>query len=195
MSLRERLGDLFFNFLPYAIGALLIAGIVHIVSILLMPNVAPRDAFARFSELVPQSRMSLLPTPKPGSEAIPYQDPALIQAACRYDLADSPLHIRANVSGDGLLSLAFHSRSGRIFYSMTDRAALRGKIDVILLTKSQLTALEALDTDDEPPQELRLVSPSREGFVIVRALAERENARPEALGRLAAVSCAPEARR
>ncbi len=76
---------------------------------------------------------------------------------------------------------------------MTDRAAQRGAIDVLLLTADQLETLEAETDEDEPaPQELRLVAPTTKGFVLVNALAAFPSGRLEAEQRVKAISCEPE---
>ena len=39
--------DRLLNFLPWAIATLMIAAMTHLVSVLLMPALAPKDAYAR----------------------------------------------------------------------------------------------------------------------------------------------------
>ena len=39
--------DRLLNFLPWAIATLMIAAMAHLVSVLLMPALAPKDAYAR----------------------------------------------------------------------------------------------------------------------------------------------------
>ena len=91
---------------------------------------------------------------------------------------------------DALTLFSFHARFGQIYYSMTDRSATRGKLDVLLLTAEQLDAVEANDSEDELPQELRIVAPTLEGFVLARALAERPGDVPDARRRVMATTCA-----
>jgi uncharacterized membrane protein len=104
------------------------------------------------------------------------------------------VRLRADLSNvDGLLAFSFHDRFGATFYGMTDRSSLRGRIDVLLLTQAQLEAVEALDPEDELPQDLRLVTPGREGFVLVRSLIVEQGDADAARKRLATASCAQEA--
>lgn len=185
MSLRER-GPIV---LPWALGALFLAGIVHISSVLLMPSFAQNDAYARLGG---QARgVSALPDASV-AQSMPYQDQQAEYSVCHYDLDLGAARVRSNVTADALVAISFHDRTGRIFYSTTDRAALRGRIDVRLLTPRQLDTVEASDPEDQTPQELRLTPPTQTGFVLVRALIEQPGGRPAARQAANAVLCQTE---
>ncbi len=136
--------------------------------------------------------MVLLPPATPGREIMPYEDPSVALGFCQFDLSRGLYRIRANVDGEHLIALSFHTRAGRVFYATTDRSALRGKIDVAIVNSAQLEALESNDPEDEPPPELRLLAPASTGFVLVRGLAERRSELPNAEARVTSVTCAPE---
>jgi len=186
------LTDRFFSFLLYFAGIVLVAGVVHFASILAMPELAPHDSYARLSALAKPGQMVLLPTALPGHEITPFEDPALAQAVCLYDLSSGPLHLHAELEDPGLLTLSFRTRSGRVFYSMTDQAALHGTIEVRIMTAPQLEAVEENEDEDEPLQELRLVAPDMKGFVLVNALAAFPSERAEAEARATSISCSSE---
>jgi uncharacterized membrane protein len=186
------LSDRFVGLPLYVLGVVLIAAVVHLVSVLAMPELAPHDAYARLSVLAKPGQMTLLPRALPGHEITPFEDPALAQAVCLYDLTSGPLDIHAELDDSGLLTLSFRTRSGRIFYSMTDQAALHGEIEVRIMTQPQLEAVEENDDEEEPLQELRLVAPSMKGFVLVNALAAFPSERAEAEARATSISCSPE---
>lgn len=175
--------------LAWLAAVLSLAGIVHLATILAMPRLAPKDPFARIAALGPANKMVLLPPVAPGQEVLPFEDPATAIAACPYDLARGPVRLRGQIPPNTLVLLSFHARRGQTYYSMTDRSALRGKIDVVIATRDQLDDIEANDNEDELPQELRLESPSRQGFVLVRTLAERPSLMDEARERAASLSC------
>ncbi len=183
-----------FGLLLSLLGVAFVAAGVHLASILAMPEIAPRDAYARLAALAKPAQMTLLPAVLPGREMIPFEDPALAQAVCLYDLSNGPLHVHADIEDPGLLTLSFRTRDGRVFYSMTDQAALHGNIEVRIMTQPQLAAVEESDEDDEnePLQELRLVAPDMKGFVLVNALAAFPSERAEAETRAASISCSTE---
>ena len=100
------------------------------------------------------------------------------------------MRVQADFSGDGLVVFSFHDRRGATFYGLNDRGGLRGKLDALVVTGAQLQAIEAETADDEPVQELRLMSPDTRGYVLARSVivdhADVEGARR----RLASITCA-----
>ena len=185
--------DRLIGWTPWLIGALIIAGIVHILTILAMPRLAPLDSFSRMEAITPLARVTPLPPIQPGQEFAPFEDPAMAAAVCRYDLDRGPLRVRGNLTSDNLLLLSFHSRFGEVFYSMTDRSATKGALDILVVTQTQLTAIEAYDSEDELPSELRLIAPQSVGYVILRSLALQPGAMDDARARLTTISCGVDA--
>jgi len=188
MSGKDRLLDL----LPWAGTALLTAGIVHIVSILLMPAVATRDAYARLVEAARGAEtvrgVAILPPTAPGSETLPFEDPAMADGVCVFDLSKGLLRVSAPADGEELLAVSFHA-GGRIFHSLTDRAAIRGKIDIVVGDARQIAALEADDQSDAPIEEVRVTAPVTRGFVLIRSFAKRPSDMTRARARLREISC------
>jgi uncharacterized membrane protein len=182
--------DRFLAALLWLLGVVFVAGIVHIVAIFALPDLKSKDAFERLSALAKPAQLTVLPRPKPGAEIMPYGDPALAQGLCLYDLSKGALRLQGEVDGDRLLTLSFRTPEGHVFYSMTDRAAQRGKINVLVLSPGQLETVEAAtDDQDEPPQELRLLAPTQRGIVFISALAALPSERAEAEERIKAISC------
>jgi uncharacterized membrane protein len=173
---------------------LLVAGLTHFLAVLILPGLAPKDAYTLLRRVTPKTNdMVVLPPNAPGTAAVPFLDPATVEAVCFFDISKMPLRVRTHVDDGRLLTLSFRTPDGRIFYSMTDRAALRGTIDIRLVTPAQLQAIE--DEDDEDaglPAELRLKAPRRIGLIVATALVERDSERQAAEARLKAVTCTPE---
>ena len=168
----------------------LTAALTHFSAILLLPEVATKDAVSLLAARVKPNAMVLLgSTPEPA----PFTDPATVQGACLFDLTKAPLRVRAKTEPGRLLTLSFRAADGRIFYSMTDRAALHDGIDIRLVTAGQLKVIEAADNEDEAlPSELRLQAPSTKGLLLATALVARPSEAGDAAERIKAVSCAPE---
>jgi uncharacterized membrane protein len=178
----------------WCLGVLCVAGLVHILAVFNLPKLERNNPLVRIAALTKSSELTLLPRVGPGAEWAPFSDPALAQGACLFDLTHNPMRLRGEIDGDKMLTLSFRTSAGDIFYSMTDRAAQRGRIDVLVLTAEQLESLEAETDEDEPaPQELRLVAPTTKGFVLVNALAAFPSQRIEAEQRVKAIACEPEA--
>jgi uncharacterized membrane protein len=188
MKFSERLNELAFVTLPWVLGCLFIAGVVHLASILIMPRLAARDAFARIADVAPAHKIVLL-DPRGSAGSAPFDDPALVQGVCRYDLSEGPVRLRATLPPDRLMLFSFHARFGQLYYSMTDRSATRGKLDVLLVTRQQLDVIESNDSEDELPQDLRIIAPTLQGFLLFRALAEYPADVAEAQARILSMSC------
>jgi uncharacterized membrane protein len=184
-----RIGPRATDAVQWLLVGLCLAGIIHILSILAMPRLAPRDAFSRVAALAPVDMIQTLPRAVPGQEIFPFSDPATAMGLCRYDLSRGPLRIRARSSGQDFLSVSFHDRWGAVYYAMTDRAATRGILEALVLTPEQLEAVEAGDAEDEQPQELRITAPSLEGFVLFRALATTPGLYPDIEAELKTIAC------
>lgn len=179
--------------LPWIAATVFVAGIVHIVSVLLMPEVAPHDAYARFaaaaqSAEITRNGVAILPRQAPGAEVVPFEDPALAEGVCMYDLSKGLLRVRANAEGDDFLAISFHARTGRVFHALSDRAAIKGKIDIVLGDARQIEALES-EEEEAPTQEVRVTSPSKSGFVLIRSLSKRPTDRERAEQRVRSVAC------
>jgi len=175
-----------------------VAGLVHIVSVFTLPELAQKDAFSRLAALghsdpsVMPEHVFVLPSPIPGHEYAPFEDPALVQGVCLYDLDRGPLAFSADILNDALLTFSFRTRTGRVFYSMTDRAASHKKLDVIVLTAKQLEALEADDDSEETPEALRLTAPQTKGFVLINALVSQPSERASIEALVKTMTCETE---
>lgn len=167
---------------------LVLAAIAHIVSILAMPALAERNAFARLSELADSNMMTLLPEPTPQGATLPMMDPAFISAVCLYDLAEHPLKVRVPATAD-YTSVSFYTDEVLPFYALSDQAA--GKIIELDLMNADQKA--ALPEDEEITAADRLVieAPSQEGIVLVRAFVRDRSLRAKVRRELATATCAP----
>lgn len=155
--------------------SLVLAGLVHIGSLLGVPRVATAGPFERLAGLGADMRFVALPDEGDGADRLPFRDPSFVTAVCRYDLAGGPVTVRARLpSTYGAVS--FHNRTGQPFYALTDRAATNGMVEVTMLTADDLAAADVEDPAEGRPQ-LRIVSPTQEGFVLVRLFAVGESAR------------------
>jgi uncharacterized membrane protein len=174
------------------LGVLTIAGITHILTIFILPQVAAKDKFAWILELAKPGQAAVLPPALPDKQFMPFRDPALVRSVCPFDLSEGGLRLHADVDADRLLTLSFHTSAGQVFYSMSDLAAQQAKIDVVVLTPAQLEIVEADDDEDDPSQDLRLIAPEPKGFVIIGALAAHQSERAEAEERAKSVACTVE---
>ena len=86
-------------------------------------------------------------------------------------------------------SLSFHTKGGGTFFAITDRAAVRGVLELVVMTRRQLDEALAAEDEDEPSTDVRIVAPRGEGLVVVRALAAFPSLRGAAEDAAKSVSC------
>lgn len=148
------------------LAGIIIGLILHIVSLLAIPALAPRDAYSRIADMGETNtfiQLSLLDE----NRSLPFLDPAFAYLACRFDVAESPVRIQVPLNSP-YVSMSFHDREGRAFFSLNDRSALGTILDV-----------EIRDQDDEDAKALPLgagtisvTAPGPTGFVLTRMLIE-----------------------
>ncbi|AMB43964.1 MULTISPECIES: hypothetical protein [Methylobacteriaceae] len=170
---------------------LVIAGIVHIATVLAIPRFSEGDAFtrARASETLdhPLRIHGLAGAPAANGEWLPNPDPAVSVGVCSYDLDDGPMRVSAQ-AGSLMLSVSMHSRRGA-FYAVTDQAAVRGGLDLVVMTRAQYDEALANDVAGEVTRDVRIVAPARRGFAVVRVIAALPSERAVADAAVQAVSC------
>lgn len=181
------------RFLLATLFGLVLAGLVHVGTVLLIPRLSESDALSRArtgATLDHAMRIHTLATGAEPAQAeawLPIPDPAVAVGICTYDLAEGPMRVSAR-TGPMMLSLAVHGRRGA-FYAVADQAAVRGALDLVVLTRAQYDAVLAEEDDNEPNRDVRIVAPEREGYVVVRVVAALPSQRPAANEAVQAVSC------
>jgi uncharacterized membrane protein len=175
------------RWLLFLLGGILLGGIVHLSTVLLLPRTATKDAYARLSPLTRVNAVVPLPPPEPGKAVLPFMDPAFAVAACRYDLSSGPLKLTSPVS-QAYTSVSFYARNGVAFYAINDRAAGRRTIELDLMTTQQR---DQLQEDEEVTAADRLIveSPTLTGLIMLRALAPEPGLMPIARAAVAAAQC------
>ena len=172
---------------------LVLAGVVHIATVLAIPRLSEADALSRagssesLDHPLPIYTLSTSANLAPAEAWLPAPDPSVAVGVCAYDLDDGPTRVSAR-TGPLALSLAVHGRRGA-FYAVTDQAAVRGALDLVVLTRAQYDAALASDDENEPSRDVRIIAPERQGFVVVRVIAGLPSQRPAANTAVQAVSC------
>jgi uncharacterized membrane protein len=175
------------RWLLWLLAGLILGGVVHLATILLLPRTATRDAYARLTPITRVNAFTLLPAPQPDQAVIPFMDPAFATAVCRYDLTRGPLKLTAPVS-QAYTSVTFYTRSGIAYYAINDRAAGRRTVELDLMTPAQH---EALPTEEDVTAADRLIveSPTPAGLIVVRALIPEPALQPMANAAVSAARC------
>ena len=174
------------RWLLWLLAGVLLGGIVHLITVLILPSTATQDAYSRLSPIAPVNAAAAVPPPSQDA-ILPFMDPAFAAAVCRYDLSNGPLKLTAPVS-TAYISVSFYTRRGVPYYAINDRAAGRRVIELDLMTSAQRSQLP---DDEEVTAADRLIveSPTATGLIVLRALAPEPGLMPAARNALAAARC------
>jgi uncharacterized membrane protein len=175
----------------WLLGGLLLGGIVHLATVLLLPELATQDAYSRLEPMAPVNSVVALPSPTPEKAALPFMDPAFAAAVCRYDLTDGPLKFSVPV-GQAYTSVSFYTRHDVAYYAINDRAAGRRVIELDLMTSTQRAELPE-DEDVTAADRLIVESPTTTGLIVLRALAPEPGLMTVARNALANARCEQQA--
>ena len=178
------------RWLLWLLGGLLLGGIVHLGTVLLLPRTATQDAYTRLSATAAANSIVPLPAPTPDDAVLPFMDPAFATAVCRYDLGAGPLKLRVPVS-QAYTSVSFYARTGVAYYAINDRAAGRRTIELDLMTTAQRAELPE---DEEVTAADRLIveAPTPTGLILVRTFGPEPGLMPMARRALASAQCRPQ---
>ena len=171
----------------WLLGGLLLGGVVHLASILLLPATATQDAYARLAPSAPVNTVVPLAPPSGEDAVMPFMDPAFAAAVCRYDLGDGAMKFSVPVS-QAYTSVSFYTRNGVAYYAINDRAAGKRVIELDLMTRQQR---EDLPDDEDLTAADRLIveSPTLTGLILVRALSAEPGQMRMARAALAQAKC------
>ena len=176
--------------LLWLVGGVLLGGIVHLATVLMLPRMATQDAYSRLAPLAKVNAVSPIPAPTPEAAAMPFMDPAFAMAVCRYDLRDGPLKFSVPVS-QAYTSVSFYTRSDVAYYAINDRAAGRRVIELDLMTTEQRSDLP--DNEEITAADRLIVeSPTNTGLIVIKALAPEPGMLGMARSALMAARCQPQ---
>jgi uncharacterized membrane protein len=169
------------------LGGVLLGGVVHLATVIILPRIATQDAYARLTPIAPVNTVVALPLPSPERAIMPFMDPAFASAVCRYDLSEGPLKLTVPVS-PAYTSVSFYTRHDVAYYAINDRAAGRRVIELDLMTAAQH---EQVPEDEEITAADRLIveSPTSTGVIAIRAMAPEPGLMPAAQSAVAASRC------
>jgi len=172
----------------WLLGGVLLGGIVHLSTVLWLPDLATQDAYSRLTPVTPVHAVTGLPAPTPDKSVVPFLDPAFAMAVCRYDLSGGPLKFSVPVS-PAYTSVSFYTRNDVAYYAINDRAAGRRVIELDLMTSEQRAELPS---DEELTAADRLIveSPTPTGLIVIKALAPEPGLMAAAQTALKAAKCA-----
>jgi uncharacterized membrane protein len=170
-------------------GVLLLAGAVHICTILLVPAVAQNDGWSRLAAVAGSEGFTEIRVTGARAANVVGLDPLFVNGACRLELAEAPAALAVE-AGESFWSLALYDRQGTIVFSLNDRTALEGRLDMLVVASAQSAELRHAP----PPnieQTVVVESQTDDLIALLRLFAPTANAQAEARRMLAAAGCVP----
>jgi uncharacterized membrane protein len=177
----------------YIVLGLVLAGLIHIIAVLTLPMLAPKNAHARLAALGPANTMIELPAPAPGRQVMPMMAPDVRYAFCRFDLANGPVRLKAAVPDD-LWLIALYTPEGDNFYSVAGADMKRAEIDLVITGADQTVEEASADAPESSDEVVVVNSPVTEGVALIRAPLVGQSRSAHAEQALKTTSCGPYAK-
>ena len=169
------------------LGGMLLGGVVHLATVIILPRTATQDAYARLTPIAPVNTVVALPLPSPEKAIMPFMDPAFEVSICRYDLSRGPLKFSVPI-GQTYTSVSFYTRSDVAYYAINDRAAGRRVIELDLMTAAQRADLPE-NEEITAADRLIVTSPTITGLIVIRSLAAEPGLVPAVRAAIATAQC------
>ncbi|MEJ2377509.1 MAG: DUF1254 domain-containing protein [Pseudolabrys sp.] len=169
------------------VGGVLLGGIVHLATIIVLPRTASQDAYSRLTPIAPVNTVTALPGPTPAKAIMPLMDPAFAMSVCRYDLSQGPMKLSVPV-GLAYTSVSFYNDHDIAYYAINDRSAGRHAIELDLMTPEQHSEMPE-DENITAADLLVVESPTITGLIAIRALAPERGQMPMAQHAVDSAKC------
>lgn len=168
---------------------LTVAALTHLTSVMAFPALSQRDAFSLLYAHAAENKIAIIPDHI--TRELPYFDPYIHLAACRYNLATGPVRIRTARNG-AYVSVVLIETGRGIYASISDRTAVKGMIDIVLATKSQLEHIENSGQDGNIIDDMRVQAPKPTGLALIKVLVDPSSNLDNIKAKLAKSTCASE---
>jgi uncharacterized membrane protein len=175
-----------------AIGALLLAGILHVGATLAVPLLGPGRAYQKLRELLPANTMVVVAPGQPGKQLLPFLLPDAFYGICRYSIASEPITVSAPVADLGW-TLSLHTPHGENFYVMPGQQQRSTDISLVIVPAAEKSGdlIPAAGRRAVAPAEDQIASPSDEGLIVIRAPLRGQAWKVEAEAVLSRAKCTP----
>lgn len=151
------------------LAAACLAGLLlHFATVFTVTYAVPRSDLAALAGLGPLNALMVLPPVTPESQPLPYMMPDTRYAICRYDIAKSPLVLRATF-GDDDWSIALYDPNGDNVYVVTGADLDRREIELLLTSKQDGLASPLSTSKDAAATSVTVGLASRTGVAIISA--------------------------
>ncbi len=164
------------------------AALLHLVIILALPYFSEKDAYTRVLAEGERHLFHRLPDLRDRAGLV-QDDPFMEVSVCAYDISQGPVRIYAN-GPVPFWSVAIYDAASNEVFSINDRTAAAGILDVVLATPVQLTVLRK-SLPQPIDQSILVETQQADGYVVLRTMVPQPSFAPAAGAFLSAAVCAP----
>ncbi len=172
--------------LPWVLGGIVAAGIIHILCVFGIPVLAGRDAWTRLSAIMKPN--VLVADEGKGRPFLPFTSPDVVSAYCLFDLSTNNVIVKSPLP-EAPWSLTLSTRAGENFYVITGADAKKPEVRLLILRQDRLPEEASTEKTAEGDEQNIIVSPSETGIVAIRAPLRGEAFRAAALDELRKARC------
>mgnify|MGYP000898904642 CR=1 FL=1 len=174
--------------LAYAVLVGLVgAGIVHISILFLLPQFTERDAWSQLSAVSDFYTVTPISGTAATTPLVRSLDPLFSAVACRFDLADGPVHVQSP-GRVPFWSMSVYDRNGLNIFSFNDRTTVDGRVNFVVLTPVQ-----TIEVRKQLPEEfinsVFVEADIDQGIVVVRAFVPDQTWRSAVADFLGSIAC------
>lgn len=172
--------------LPWALGGVAAAGIIHILCVFSIPSLAERDAWGRLSAVMKPN--TLVAADGKSAVPLPFTPPDVVTAYCLFDISQNDVIVKSPLP-EAPWSLTLSTRSGENFYLITGADAKKPEVRLLIIPQDRLSEEASTEKTEEGDEQNIIVSPSQTGIVAIRAPLRGESFRAQALEKLHEARC------
>jgi uncharacterized membrane protein len=173
--------------LLWLVGGLLLGGVIHIIVILALPQLAEDTAWTRIAALDAKNDIVILPPVRAGEPNPLHLDPELAYGVCQIDLNNGPAYL-SGVLPDAFWSVAVYDHAGTVTYSTTNRDGIGQNVELGIFNADQ-TRLLAQQQIDIAEGLLVVEAQSNDLFIVIRLAPPHEIMRPRFEAALTKLTC------
>ena len=134
------------NAISVVLAIIFLSTSIHIVAVLLVPRFASDDGWSRLDTFAEAGRFKPIPN-EAKSALLPGLDPLFVHSACSLSLAEAP-GVLSLSAPDRFWSLALYDSSSIAIFSLNDRTAQDGTLDMLVVNPVQNALLKESPPDD-----------------------------------------------
>jgi uncharacterized membrane protein len=175
------------TFLGWTTAGVLLGIIAHISIVLMVPATIQQSVLDPLLVSVQKGTLHEIDPQNTPRKGLPDLDPYMLHATCGFSLFDGPVSFRVR-EPNVFWSLSVIGTEGTHRYSMNDRSIQRDEIELVLLTRPQLS--DILEEQPESLSEAIVVTlDPMEGVFLFRVFVQDQTARGQIRDRVNQASC------